>query len=235
MERGEFVGWSDPGQAVKVELDCLSCSVFLYWQQNRNRSCWDTQTPEKNQQCLSTFPHWGHICAFLVDKPVPSHLQSLVMLSWGLGMGMALPLDQIHDGEPLEGSTAGKASPTASPGWWRGDVYLKNSVSSCSTSGYICKIGLFICHVKRTGIISFAVVPVEVQAILQEKKNYKLKYYLSIVTDSFSLFSLLVGYLSLTLICKKNHINNFKNKWFLLLLHPLSIQQKTPKPLSENS
>lgn len=38
----------------------------------------------------------------------------------------------------------------------------------------------------------FVVVPVEVQAILQggEKKTYKkkLKYYLSIVTDSFSFF-----------------------------------------------
>lgn len=53
-----------------------------------------------------------------------------------------------------------------------GDVYLKNSMSSCSTSGYICKIVFFIHRVKWTGIISFAVVPVEEQAILQEK-NYK--------------------------------------------------------------
>lgn len=50
---------------------------------------------------------------------------------------------------------------------------------------------------KWTGIISFAVVPVEVQAILQEKKNIinKLKYYLSIVSDSFG-FVFPAGWLS---------------------------------------
>ena len=53
----------------------------------------------------------------------------------------------------------------------------------------------------------FAVVPVEVQAILQEKEKQplekkELKYYLSIVTDSFSFFPLLVGCQGLTSICK---------------------------------
>lgn len=57
----------------------------------------------------------------------------------------------------------------------------------------------------------FAVVPVEVQAILQGKKKplKKLKYYLSIVTDSFSFFPAV--WLSGFNFDLQNHISNFKN------------------------
>lgn len=151
-----------------MELDCLSCSVFVYWQQNKTRSCLDTQTPEKNRVCVQ-IPSLGAFQLPSLKSPaVPP------AVSWGLGWGWLCPGITSTMESPWKAAQL-KEKPLPQRALCDAGVMftLETVVSSCSTCGYICKIGLFIRRVKWTGIISFAVVPVEVQAILQEKKVIK--------------------------------------------------------------
>lgn len=70
----------------------------------------------------------------------------------------------------------------------------------------------------------------EVQAILQEKKIIKQIKTLSQYCHWLFQFILPAGWLSeLEFNLQKKNINNFKNKQFLLLFHPLSTQQTKPE------
>lgn len=133
--------WSDPGQAVKMGLCFLCCSVLVYWQQNKNRSCLDTRTPEKNNACQN-FAWWGHIYIFLVDKPVSK--SPGVPPAGVLGMrdrcGSALGLDPWWRALGRLSPAVGKASPTASPVRWRSDVYLKTVLAAVQLLGIFVKL-----------------------------------------------------------------------------------------------
>lgn len=70
----------------------------------------------------------------------------------------------------------------------------------------------------------------EVQAILQEKNIMKQIKILSQYCLWLLWFVFPAGWLSeLDFDLQKNNMNNFKNKWFLLLFYPLSTQQTKPE------
>lgn len=91
-------------------------------------------------------------------------------------MGITFLLDQIRDEEPLEGSSVLRPNHrkslirTASPVRWRSYVYLWTVLAAVKLLGMFVTL-VFYTPREMDWNNFFAVVPVEAQAILQEKNK----------------------------------------------------------------
>lgn len=172
-----------PQQVLKIELCFLSSSEFLIcWQQNKTSSCLDNQTTDKSGGCQD-FLLTGPVRAFLVGKSL-SHLEAPSVCVTVIRAGFCFPL-----GLNTCWRAPGRLLPVTQPSVrWRSDVYLPTELAAVQSSGYICKIGLLYNHVKWTEIISLLLYLWKYKPFYRRKKRKnnlkKLKYYLSIVTDS---------------------------------------------------
>lgn len=168
---GGAVGWPWTGSRDGASLPALLNFHSLAAEQNQELLA---HPNTRINQCLSRSPRWGHIYTSLVGKPVSRSpgIPPAGVLGIRDGNGSALGLDPPWRESPWK-AAQGKASPTASPVWWRADVYLKTVWAAVQLRGIFVKMVFFICRVKWTGIIFFCCCTCGSTSHFTGKKNYK--------------------------------------------------------------
>lgn len=207
-----------------TELHLLSW-VSIYWQQNKTTSC-SEQPNYSSNRWLSRFP-WDE--AFLFPGG-----QTSLRVTWGplcLCRGAEGHVSrsswiQYRTQSPRKAAdcdtTIGAASMTKS-------CLPSNSVSSCwyKTSGYIHRV-------KWTEIVSLLLYLWKYKPFYRKKNLKKIKILSQYCHWLLQVF-LHAGWLSGFNFDLQQHINNFKNKRFLLYFYLLSFTRQTKPQVFEDS